>query len=166
MLNLTFLLFEFERRTKYKVFGDLTNTIMSHWIQKHFRKIAALGSGIGIAGGSQYFPKIGLAYFSSLRIKCLFSESVLEDEVSLVASDFMDAFKADLKTEMQKEIQKFGKLIVSGSVPLNEKVITEEIEKEAMIVGKDLAAAFRRDLNNAIEKEVMRLTRRLLHDHK
>merc|ERR1712150_261954 len=110
---------------------------------------AALGSGLGIAGGSQYFPKI---------------ESVLEDEVSLVASDFMDAFKVDLKAEMQKEIQKFGKLIVSGSVPLNEKVITEEIEKEAMIVGKDLAAAFRRDLNNAIEKEVTRLTRRVLHD--
>ena len=105
-------------------------------------------------------------YFPVPRIICLFSESVFEDEVSLVASDFMDAFKVDLRTEMQKEIQKFGKLIVSGSVPLNEKVITEEIEKEAMIVGKDLAAAFRRDLNNAIEKEVMRLTRRLLHDHK
>ena len=95
-----------------------------------------------------------------------FTGSVVEDEVSLVACDFMDAFTADLKTEMQKEIRKFGKLIVSGSVPLNEKVITEEIEKEAMIVGKDLATAFRKDLNKAIEKEVMRLTRTVRHDTK
>ena len=94
------------------------------------------------------------------------SESVVEDEVSLVAGDFMDAFTADLKTEMQKEARKIGKLIVSGSVPLNEKVIIKEIEKEAMIVGKDLAAAFRKDLNQAIEKEVMRRTRMVLHDTK
>ena len=94
----------------------------------------------------------------------LFSESILEDEVSLVASDFTDAFTADLRAEMQKEIKKFGKLIVSGSVPLNEKVIAEEIEKEALIVGKDLATAFRSDLDKAIEREVMRLTRTLLRD--
>ena len=86
--------------------------------------------------------------------------------MSLVATDFMETFSADLKTEMQKEIQKFGKLFVSGSVPLNKKVITEELENEALVVGIDLATAFRKDLNHAIEKEVMSLTRRIMHDQK
>ena len=82
----------------------------------------------------------------------------------MVAGDFTDAFAADLKSIMQKEISKFGKMIASGSVPLTEKTITEEIAKEAIVVGKDLAAAFRKDLNKAIQKEIKRLTRRWMQD--
>ena len=97
---------------------------------------------------------------------CLILGSVLENEVTLVAADFMEEFSANLNHEMQKEIQKFGKLIVSGSVPLSRKVIMEELEKEALVVGMDLATAFRKDMNHAIEKEARRLTRRMLHDQK
>ena len=99
-----------------------------------------------MGGASQYFSKIG---------------SALENEASVVASDFMDAFAADLELEMEIEIRKFGKLIKYGS---NKKMITEKLEREATVVGKDLSAAFKKDLNNAIEKEVMRLTKRVLHD--
>ena len=125
-----------------ELFPEIT---MTKFIQKHFYKIA-FGSGLSFGGASQYFSKIG---------------SALENEASVVASDFMDAFAADLELEMEIEIRKFGKLIKSGS---NKKVITEKLEREATVVGKDLSAAFKKDLNNAIEKEVMRLTKRVLHD--
>ena len=78
----------------------------------------------------------------------------------------MEEFSANLNYKMQKEIQKLGKLNVSGSVPLNREVIMEELDKEALVVGMDFATIFQKDLNHAIEKEIRRLTRRMLHDQK
>ena len=43
---------------KVELLRKLKNIIMSKLIQKHFGKIAA-GTGLGIAGAAQYFPKLG-----------------------------------------------------------------------------------------------------------
>lgn len=79
-----------------------------------------------------------------------------------MGSEFMDAFAADLKKELQIEIQKFGWLVIRGQLPLTEAGLSEAVKKEASVVESDLAAAFRRDLAATIDKEKERL-RKLAH---
>ena len=76
----------------------------------------------------------------------------------------MESFEVDLKKEMEKEIAKFTRCVLSGQFPKNEKILTEQLESEADLVQKDLAAAFQKDLKIAVEKEIMRISKRMLHD--
>ena len=88
----------------------------------------------------------------------------MENEALIIGNDFMESFEVDLKKEMEKEIAKFTRCIVSGQFPKNEKEFTEQLEAESVVVEKDLATAFQKDLKIAVEKEIMRISKRILHD--
>ena len=117
--------------------------LMSKLIQKHFGKIA-LGTGLGLGGVFQFF-----------------GETLQKDAVKM-GNDFMDAFAADLKQELDSEIQKFRQRIATGA---KDQDLMKDAEKEAVHVEQDLAKAFHKDVNITIEKEVLRISKRILHDY-
>ena len=80
-----------------------------------------------------------------------------------VGTDFMDAFKTDLKKEVEKEIKKCGNLVLSGSFPSSQDQLEQEIKHETGIIEADLVKAFHKDINVALEKEIERMTKRFLH---
>ena len=75
----------------------------------------------------------------------------------------MDAFAADMKKELDKEIQKLSKRLAEGNLPRTEKELNEQLMEESKTVEKDLMAAFHRDLNLAMEKEIQRIGKRIVN---
>ena len=74
----------------------------------------------------------------------------------------MDAFGADMKKEMEKEIKKLSKRLADGNLPRTETELKEELVEESKTVEKDLIAAFHKDLNLAMEKEIRRIGKRIV----
>ena len=73
----------------------------------------------------------------------------------------MDAFAADMKKELDMEIQKLSKSLADGNLPRTEMELKEQLMVESKTVEKDLIAAFRKDLNLAMEKEIRRIGKRI-----
>ena len=74
----------------------------------------------------------------------------------------MDAFGADMKKELDMEIEKLFKRLADGNIPRTEMELKEELTEESKTVEKDLIAAFHKDLNLAMEKEIRRIGKRIL----
>ena len=74
----------------------------------------------------------------------------------------MDAFAADMKKELDKEIEKLFKRLADGNHPRSEMELKEQLIEESKTVEKDLIAAFHKDLNLAMEKEMRRIGKRIL----
>ena len=74
----------------------------------------------------------------------------------------MNAFTADMKKELDMEIEKLFKRLEDGNIPKNEMELKEELTEESKTVEKDLIAAFHKDLNLAMEKEIKRIGKRIL----
>ena len=79
----------------------------------------------------------------------------------MVSNDFMDAFSADMKKELDMEIKKLSKRLADGNMPGTEMELKEQLMEESKTVEKDLIAAFRKDLNSAMEKEIKRVGKRI-----
>ena len=75
----------------------------------------------------------------------------------------MDAFGADMKKELDMEIQKLSKRLADGNLPRTEMELKEQLVEESKTVEKDLVAAFHKDLNLAMEKEIGRIGKRILN---
>ena len=75
----------------------------------------------------------------------------------------MDAFAADMKKELDMEIQKLSKRLADGNLPRTEMELKEQLQEESKSVEKDLMAAFHKDLNLAMEKEIRRIGKRILN---
>lgn len=81
----------------------------------------------------------------------------------MVGNDFMDAFGADMKKELNQEIEKLSKRLADGNIPRTEMELKEQLMEESKTVEKDLIAAFHKDLNLAMEKEIRRIGKRILN---
>ena len=75
----------------------------------------------------------------------------------------MDAFAADMKKELDMEIQKLSQRLADGNLPRTEMELKEQLLEESKSVEKDLMAAFHKDLNLAMEKEIRRIGKRILN---
>ena len=95
-----------------------------------------------------------------LLIISFLGETAKNDAI-LTTNDFMEAFSADMKKELDKEVKKLSKKLLDGDVPNNEKELTEELRAETKNVETDMIAAFHKDLNLAMEKEISRISKRL-----
>ena len=91
-----------------------------------------------------------------------FSGETAKNDAILTSNDFMEAFSADMKKELDKEIKKLSNKLLHGDVPKNEKELSEELKGETKKVEADLMAAFHKDLNLAMEKEISRISKRIL----